>query len=270
MIHTLFDKHRLEGAPNFRDLGGLPAADGRRIKPGRLLRCGHLEYLTAADCEKLLQDYGLKTVVDLRTDRELLRHPDTILPGVTYLRRPVFQQSAEGVTREAVRAMSHVESAMSMARNMDGHAHERMAELYRIFLMEEGIAAYTAFFNDLLAQEDGALLWHCTMGKDRCGTGAVLVETALGVPDPLILADYLYTNRRLRPQTEETIAAALAQGEDPALMDQLRIMDSVHEDYLAVIYKAAEECSGSLMQFIREKLEMTDEKLEKLRNMYLE
>ena len=56
MIYELFDKHHLDGAPNFRDLGGLPAADGKHIKYGRLLRCGHLAYITKADEQNLLND----------------------------------------------------------------------------------------------------------------------------------------------------------------------------------------------------------------------
>ena len=92
MIHTLFDKHRLEGAPNFRDLGGLPAADGRRVQSGRLLRCGHLGHITPSDADKLLHDYHLKTVIDMRTENEISRRPDTVLDGVEYLRCPILKR----------------------------------------------------------------------------------------------------------------------------------------------------------------------------------
>ena len=270
MIHDLFDAHRLEGAPNFRDLGGLPTADGRHIKPNRLLRCGHLEYITPADCRRLTEDYRLRTVIDLRTDKELLRHPDCILPHVDYVRCPVFQQKAEGVTREEAAAMSHVESAIAMAERMEGNAFERMKGLYEMFFEAEGIAAYSRFFDLLLSQEDGAVLWHCTMGKDRCGTAAVLTEVALGVPWEWVLADYLYTNDRLAVHTESTVTDALAAGASPALMEQFRIMDSVHPDFLSAAVTKAECLSGSLMDFIRDKLGMTDEKLNRLRAMYLE
>ncbi len=270
MTHTLFDKHRLEGAPNFRDLGGLPAADGRHIKPARLLRCGHLEYLTDTDCRRLTEDYRLRTVIDLRTDRELLRHPDTILPRVSYIRCPIFQQKAEGVTRETVASVSHAESAIAMAKNMEGNAFERMKGLYEVFFEAEGIAAYARFFDLLLEQKEGAVLWHCTMGKDRCGTAAVLAETALGVPWEYVLEDYLYTNVRLADHTNATVAEALAVGASPELMEQFRIMDSVHPEFLAAAVAKAEGISGSLMDFIRTKLGMSEDKLLRLRELYLE
>ncbi|MBQ3011210.1 MAG: tyrosine-protein phosphatase [Oscillospiraceae bacterium] len=271
MIHELFDRHRLEGAPNFRDLGGLPAADGRRIKYGRLLRCGHLAYITPEDGEKLLHDYHLKTVIDMRTENEINRRPDTVLPGVEYLRCPIFEKKAEGVTRETAVPHNPVESALRMAHNVEGSdPHQRMIGLYGKFFEEEGLQHYAEFFNLLLAQEEGATLWHCTMGKDRCGTGAILLETALGVPPEMILADYLYTAERLNPVTEETIRQARLVENDDTLMNIIRIMDNVHPDYLNRLYEIATELCGGMDSLIREKLGMTEEKLIRLRELYLE
>ena len=271
MIYELFDKHHLDGAPNFRDLGGLPAADGKHIKYGRLLRCGHLAYITKADEQKLLNDYHLKTVIDLRTENEINRRPDTRLEGVTYLRCPIFEQKAEGVTRETAVANSPVESALRMAHNVEGDdPHQRMIGLYGKFFEEEGLRHYAEFFDILLNQDEGATLWHCTMGKDRCGTGAVLLETALGVPADLILADYLYTNDRLIPVTAETIRQARLIEDNDELMEIIRVMDAVHSDYLHTLHSKAEAISGSMEQLIRDKLGMTAEKINRLRELYLE
>jgi len=271
MIKALFDGHRLEGCPNFRDLGGLPAADGKHIKSHRLLRGGHLAYITDDGARKLTEDYNLKTVIDLRTENEISRRPDRVLPDVQYIHCPIFEQKAEGVTRETAVPENPVESALRMARHAEGaDPYERMAQLYELFFEEEGIRHYTEFFNILLAQEEGAVLWHCTMGKDRCGTGAVLLETALGVPEDIIMADYLYTNDRLNAITEDTIAQAMLIEDNPEAMHLIRVMDSVHPDFLGAAVRKAEAISGSLMEFIREKLGMSDEKLDKLRSMYLE
>lgn len=270
MMHSLFDKHRLEGAPNFRDLGGLPAADGKHIKYGRLLRCGHLAYITHEDARKLTEDYHLRTVIDMRTENEMNRRPDTILPNVYYLRCPIFEKKLEGVTRETAVPYSPVESALRMAHDVQGcDPHERMKGLYGRFFEEDGLHNYAKFLDLLLSHEEGAVLWHCTMGKDRCGTGAMLLEWLLGVPDALILADYLYTADRLTPVTEETIRKARLVEDDDELMDIIRIMDGVHPDFPAVLWEKAEAmCSRE--EFIRDKLGMTEEKLTKLREMYLE
>lgn len=269
MIHTLFEKHRLEGAPNFRDLGGLPAADGKHIKYGRLLRCGHLAYITDEDARRLTEDYHLRTVIDMRTENEMHRRPDTILPHINYLRCPIFEKKLEGITRETA-VISPVESALNMAHNVQGcDPHERMKSLYERFFDEEGLENYAKFFDLLLQQEEGAVLWHCTMGKDRCGTGAMLLEWMLGVPDELILADYLYTAHRLTPVTMETIRRARLIEDDDELMEIIRIMDGVHPDFPAVLQETAKTMCGT-EEFVHNKLGMTEEKIAKLRAMYLE
>ncbi len=270
MMHALFDSCRLDGAPNFRDLGGLPTADGRHIKPHRLLRSGHLANIPTESQMRLIDEFQLKTVIDLRTEEEMHRRSDVVIPEVQYVHCPIFEKKAEGVTREESIPTDPINSAIRMAHNMGGQAYEHMLGLYGLFFEEEGILHYTEFFNTLLAQEDGAVLWHCTMGKDRCGTAAFLLETALGVPREVAISDYLYTNDRLVPITEETIQQALLIEPDPALMDQIRVMDSVCTAFLDVAIAKAEAMCGSLEGFIQDKLGMTPEKCEQLRAMYLE
>ena len=260
----------LQGVPNFRDIGGMETADGRRIRPHRLLRGGHLADLTEQDRERLAGEFGLRIVVDLRTTGERSRKPDQVLPGVTYLHCPIFDNPAEGVTREEQIPADPVRSAMEMARHMEGQARERMIGLYSMFFEEHGIAHFREFFRVLLAQEEGAVLWHCTMGKDRCGTAAVLLETALGVPMETVLADYLYTNERVRPLTEDIIARARLLTDDEALFEQMRIMDSADTAFLNAALDKAAAISGSLDAFLTEQLDLTPANRARLRELYLE
>ena len=60
----------LTGAFNFRDLGGLPTADGRRTRPGRLFRSDTLQALTVADVTHLVASLGVVLVIDLRDTDE--------------------------------------------------------------------------------------------------------------------------------------------------------------------------------------------------------
>src|SRR5262245_57242060 len=60
----------LEGALNFRDLGGYPTGDGRRIRWRRVFRSDALHLLTAADVQRLHEELGLREVVDLRSSAE--------------------------------------------------------------------------------------------------------------------------------------------------------------------------------------------------------
>ena len=81
---------RLEGTPNFRDLGGLPTVDGRVTRHGVLFRSSALEELMTRDVRLLIDDIGLRTVIDLRSDDDRVESADTLLDvPVRYLNLPI-------------------------------------------------------------------------------------------------------------------------------------------------------------------------------------
>ena len=61
----------LAGASNFRDLGGYPATDGRRVRWRQIFRSNHLGHLTAADIETL-RPLGLKSALIFAAPRSAL------------------------------------------------------------------------------------------------------------------------------------------------------------------------------------------------------
>ena len=72
----------------------------------------------------------------------------------------------------------------------------------------------------------GAVLWHCTEGKDRCGITTALVLEALGVDREVIREDYLKTNAVNLPKAaviRERLAAT--RGQEAA--------DRVYQAYIA-------------------------------------
>ena len=90
----------LEGLHNTRDLGGFETADGRKIRPRRLIRSGQLSGMTEKDKQVLTEDYGLRMDVDFRTGQERTEAPDPRLPGVAYVENPILSDQAIGITRE--------------------------------------------------------------------------------------------------------------------------------------------------------------------------
>ncbi len=83
--------------PNTRDLGGLAAAEGSRVKPGLLLRSGALGFGSDADLRRLRDEYHLMLVVDLRNDEELIEIPDPMdaFPGARYVHADILARSAK-------------------------------------------------------------------------------------------------------------------------------------------------------------------------------
>ena len=168
-----------EGLRNTRDLGGLPAGE-HHILPRLLLRSGMLAPATDADLTRLGEVYDVRLVIDLRTDVEADRWPDPIeaLPHASLVRLPVFQMP-DAHNKEALDKLAE------LSRNLlagTGDISSFFLGLYpHIVLGADGIAAYRGLFQALLSLDEGAALWHCSAGKDRCGMASVLPFDVGGV-----------------------------------------------------------------------------------------
>ncbi|MGI8485360.1 MAG: tyrosine-protein phosphatase, partial [Thermomicrobiales bacterium] len=81
---------QLEGAANFRDLGGLPTSDGGRVRRGRIFRSGVLYRLTESDTVAL-RPLGIRTVIDLRSPDEVRNYPESPLKvaGLQHFNVPI-------------------------------------------------------------------------------------------------------------------------------------------------------------------------------------
>ena len=257
---------RLIGAPNARDLGGLPTTDGRTVKRGRLIRSGSLWRLTESDIVSL-REMRLRTVVDFRSDREISEKPDLPIPDAEWIHCPILPQLT-GVTRELDE--DGVPSYFRMAMTIGMDAENWMAGLY-LPLVESDYSRehYRAFFRLLLQPRDGALLYHCTVGKDRVGVGTMLLLSALGVDRDAIMQDYLLTNVYTARDREKTCAEMLQYTSDPAAQFAMEAFESVRERYLNNAYCSIEEGFGSVEHYLREVLLIGDVERGELRRLYL-
>jgi protein-tyrosine phosphatase len=173
----------LEGAVNFRDLGGFRTGDGRTVRWRTLFRSDSLHELTPADVAVLRDELGVVTVVDLRSDEELARTPTNPLEAVAeILHHPIFRAAdrpADEDPEEAARRRAELTLA-EMYLGMFDRLGDNLA------------AGVTA-----VATAPGPAVFHCAAGKDRTGVMAAVLLSLLGVPDPDIAADYAATTAAL-------------------------------------------------------------------------
>ena len=227
---------------NMRDLGGLRTADGRKIKPQMLIRSAHLAQAEKQDTENISE------VIDLRTPAERQESPD-LTYGCVYTPLPVFEEINAGI--------SHEEKARERAiPNMEilyGMLIERYPDAFRRILLR-------------IMQHDyskGAILWHCTEGKDRCGITTALVLEMLGVDRETIMEDYLKTNLVNIPKAAE-IHDRLLETHGKEFADSVYRAFIADECYLKSAWKAMGD------NFLTEKLGIDREEIEVFRKLILE
>lgn len=251
--------HRDAGLVNFRDFGGYPTVAGGRVASGRLYRSAHLADLRPEDLDAL-DALGLGLIVDLRHHAERRQQPSRLPPGPG----PRILAAPESPAKEG--QALHV-SALARALASGRPAREIMIESYRRSPFEDDrVALFAAYFRQL-AGLDGAVLIHCTAGKDRTGLLVALTQALLGVHRDDIFAEYLRSLDAI-----DGLAASLAgwleanglggDALDPAL---LRPLIGVDAAYLEAALAAIEAEHGSLDAYGRQRLGIDDALREALR-----
>jgi protein-tyrosine phosphatase len=250
----------LQGGRNFRDLGGYRAADGRLVRWGLLFRSGSMHGLTDAD-HRYLASRGIQVVCDFRDRRERaaepVRWPADHAPRVLaddYDLDLRFMPAGDPATWTA-----------DQARTAMIAAYPRM--------LSEFNGQYRRMFAELLAGH-APLAFNCSAGKDRTGIAAALLLTALGVPRPLVVQDYLLTNQYLDPamlasQPAGTTAPNAANPVARISPAAGRAMLAADPAYLASALAVLDKYPGGADGYLRDRLGLDPSSLRKLRDMYL-
>lgn len=252
----------LEAGFNFRELGGYETKSGQVVKYHKVIRSAGLGDLTDNDTSYLAK-YGVKTDVDFRSKDEIAKKPDHVPNGAEYISLPVFSEDQTEASK--------IQNSSIPEIDFDPHdGFNHMLEVYRNMIMDDqSRQAYRKFFDQLLGntKDNDVVLFHCTAGKDRTGMGAVFFLYSLGVPLPTIKEDYLLTNQASKIYVANVLKQVEAK--DPTLVESIRALLTVNEQYLDVAQKAIEETSGNLDNYIRTDLKVSDNEISDLKKIYL-
>ncbi|WGD48928.1 tyrosine-protein phosphatase [Bradyrhizobium sp. CB1650] len=236
----------LQGASNFRDLGGYPTADGRITRWRHIFRSNHLGLLTAADIE-IVRALGVRSAFDFRGVEERAAGI-CVVNEITVHSLPIEPTVVAALRAELARGTLTAPVAL-----------EIMRESYRNYV-RYNTHSFRTLFQHLL-EDRAPLIIHCTAGKDRTGFASALILHALGVADDVISEDYLLTNQLYRRDTSN--AADL-----PA--DVLDAIGSVEATYLDAGFEAVRAEYGDLESYLHDGLKLGTPERTALKARYLQ
>jgi protein-tyrosine phosphatase len=237
----------LQGASNFRDIGGYRTAEGLRIKWGRVFRSDHLAGLTADDLAQL-QRIGLTHSLDFRGVAECETTPYAIA----------------GVSRVALNIEPSVIAKMQalVAQGIEPSTEdtvELMCGTYRDFV-NNNASTFGRFLKHLL-EEPTPQVFHCTAGKDRTGFAAALLMSVLGVDRTTIEQDYLLTNQLYRRDPN-------IEGKGPAHV--MKVLWGVQPAFLHAALDTVDQQHGGMTAYLHGAIGLSTQDAAELRALLLE
>lgn len=263
-------KLELNGAINARDIGGIETSLGT-VKRNTLLRSGELERITPQDVE-ILKRTGLARVIDLRTAVERTNSPDVKIEGVQYVEVPIIESTTFGITYEksggseiARMLQLGIEKMKAQGKSPEQH----LSGMYTKFVNQQFCRnGYGKFLKTLAQPVNGATLWHCTVGKDRCGTCAALLLHCLGASKQQIYDDYMLTNEQTA-EHKNMILDKVREFVSPQDLELIAIFRSVTVAYLDSFFAEIQAHYGSTDSFLKA-CGVTESDVQSLRKNYLE
>lgn len=228
----------LKGLYNARDLGGFPTADGGVTGFGVYVRSEAPCDLPAEDISAL-KDYGVTTSIDLRGSGEKSSRPSSLKGEMEYIEKPLFNEAAiyDDKDREASRGDGAKPPMPQKGHSQDwGEQYKQMAEEARGWAVD---------VLDIAANCDGALLYHCTTGKDRTGLFSCYLLSICGVAREDIAADYCVSQVYLEPVYARMRSGKMDLGPAPDGADVPKMDDS--------FFKTPAEAMLTLIDYLTEK-----------------
>ncbi|MES9517526.1 tyrosine-protein phosphatase [Rhodococcus erythropolis] len=218
----------LEGASNARDIGGYVTEDGQTVRWGKVFRSNALDKLTPSDLASL-SERGVESVDDFRTVVERTLSQDRIPSGA---RSNWFD--VVGTNPANLPALVD------------------MPTMYALMVTDPG--ASRAFRDALVnvADTDGAVLYHCSAGKDRTGWMTAVLLTVLGVSRSDVNSDYMLSNQYLTgPRTGSAF------------------IDGVEQSWLDTSFATVDRVYGNFDNYVRDGLQLSEDDIAQLRDTLL-
>ncbi|MDC7677192.1 tyrosine-protein phosphatase [Asticcacaulis machinosus] len=247
----------IDGANNFRDIGGYKTSDGREVKWGIIYRSAAMNKITPTGFDQL-RALGIKTNVDFRATQE---RQSTPMVWPADMKVTVYSQDYD----------MDMTPFMAFFRQKDVTAEQTkamMATFYRDAPFK--FAGQYKRMLRLIIDGQTPMIYNCSAGKDRTGVATALILTLLSVPRETVIEDYLLSNQYYKPEMPKA-------GDKPDPMyaafsrlppEVVQALMGVDRTYLEAAF-AEIEARGGWERYVREDLGLTAADEAKLKTLLL-
>lgn len=265
----------VKGIVNARDLGGYDLQKGETLRNSVLIRAAHLAEATDADLS-YLSGIPVAKVIDFRKEEEKRGKQDRMIPGAEYIVLPIDAsgnaagQASEKEKKKLSKGKKFDIRKLIVFAAFNDKAKVVAREMYPTLLFDPKCQMqFAEFFRQVLSTENGAVLYHCTQGKDRTGIASALLLAALGADRKTIVADFDATNKVYEDDVRKySRRVRFWGGKEEEIAVVKAFMGCNTENFVKALERVDAEY-GSLEAYLEQVLGVTAADREVLRERYL-
>ena len=216
-------------------------------------------------------------VIDFRKDIEMNGKTDRMVPGAEYIRLEIDASGkiVSQATEDEKRLFTgnkqfDVKKFMVMAAF--NPMAQRIAQLMYPNLTNdpECREQFRQFFRLILETTHGAILYHCTQGKDRTGFASALILAALGADRDTIVADFDATNRVYEADVRQCCQNVRLMGGKEIEIATVKSFLGANTDNFIKALESIDREFGTMEAYLKGPIGLTDQDILTLRERYLE
>lgn len=278
-IDKLSNRIPLQGTINTRSLEGFESKDGRKIKAKRIYRTDNLSAITDADKLYIKNVMNVKKDIDLRGYDEIERLPDKQIDGVEFIHCPIQKNLSDKLVKYPHEDLhisdKEISGSVEYFYSLDpnGDITYAFEKIYRAFVSEEyAIEHYAMLMKILLENKEGACMFHCLDGKDRCGVGVALFLSILDIDKETIIKDYLKTNQYTNFKADARVKylKEVDHVSNQYVLNSIKIAAGVRQNFIEAAFNEINISFGGIDNYIENQLKITPAMRKAMKDNYLE
>lgn len=237
---------------NFRDLGGYFTRTDQQMKWGRIFRSGDLSSATLYDQERIRR-LNIKTIIDFRSDKTAKKYPILVHPNIRKIMLPITPMDSEKINE-----------MMDDEKLTRTDAIRDVQDSY-IGIIENYKNEFSEMFNVLTDENNYPVLLTGSLGKDRIGLASFFILYALGIPQNVIIDDYMLSRQTI----DISNIAENVKTKPEYFQEAVTALMSVNVAYINYTIDYINQKYGSIDNYLEKELKLTSGKRILLRKYLL-